>query len=204
MKVFGPMYARALRWAAHPHAPRFLGFLSFIEAIFFPVMPEVMLAPMTLARPLRWFRYASISLVGSLLGALVGYALGHFAYEAIKPLLASMGWIEHIDEQVTYLRGVAAESPWKAFWILVLAGFAPIPLKFFTWASGIVGVPLVPFMASMFIGRGKRVYLLAGAIRLGGPRAAAALQRWIEPLGWIAVSLLVALAGYLVWRAQGG
>jgi len=204
MKVFGPMYARALVWAAHPRAPRFLGFLSFIEAIFFPVMPEVMLAPMTLARPLHWFRYASISLVGSLLGALVGYALGYFAYEAIRPLLASLGWIGPIDEQVTYLRGVAAESPWKAFWILVLAGFAPIPLKFFTWASGIVGVPLVPFMASMFIGRGKRVYLLAGAIRLGGPRAAAALQRWIEPLGWIAVSLLVVLAGYLAWRAQGG
>lgn len=204
MKVFGPMYERALAWAAHPRAPRYLGFLSFIEAIFFPVMPEVMLAPMTLAKPLRWVRYATISLAGSLLGALVGYALGYFTYEAIKPLLASLGWIEKIDEQVTYLRGVAAESPWKAFWILVLAGFAPIPLKFFTWASGIVGVPLVPFMASMFIGRGKRVYLLAGAIRLGGPRAAVALQRWIEPLGWLAVSLLVAGAGYLVWRAQGG
>src|SRR5690606_29384950 len=120
----------------HPRAPRFLGFLSFIEAIFFPVMPEVMLAPMTLARPLHWFRYASISLVGSLLGALVGYALGYFAYEAIRPLLASLGWIGPIDEQVTYLRGVAAESPWKAFWILVLAGFAPLPAKFFSWVAG--------------------------------------------------------------------
>src|SRR5690606_20622882 len=147
MKLFQPMYERALVWAAHRSAPRFLGFLSFVEAIIFPVMPEVMLAPMTLAQPLRWFRYATISLLGSLAGALVGYALGYFAYEAIKPLLASLGWIEKIDEQVVYLRGVAAESPWKAFWILVLAGFAPIPLKLFTWASGIVGVPLVPFMA---------------------------------------------------------
>ena len=204
MKVFGPLYARALAWAAHPRAPRYLGVLSFVEAIFFPVMPEVMLAPMTLAQPGKWFRYATISLVSSLAGALVGYALGYFAYELVKPALASLGWIERIDEQVAYLRAVAEESPWKAFWILVLAGFAPIPLKFFTWASGIVGVPLVPFMASMFVGRGKRVYLLAGAIRLGGPRTAAALQRWIEPLGWIAVALLAAVAGYLVWRAQGG
>ena len=204
MKVFGPLYDRALAWAAHRRAPRLLAVLSFVEAIFFPVMPEVMLAPMTLAQPRKWFHYASISLGASLAGALVGYALGYFAYEAIKPLLASLGWIDKIDEQVTYLRAIAAESPWKAFWILVLAGFAPIPLKFFTWASGIVGVPLLPFMASMFVGRGKRVYLLAGAIRLGGPRAAAAVHRWIEPLGWIAVSLLVAAAGYLVWRAQGG
>ena len=201
MKVFAPLYERALRWAQHRHAPALLGVLSFVEAVFFPVMPEVMLAPMALSQPRRAFRYATISLVCSLAGALVGYALGHYAYELVKPAFASLGWAQHVDEQVTYLRGIAIESPWKAFWILVLAGFAPIPLKFFTWASGIVGVPLLPFMASMFIGRGKRVYLLALAIRIGGPRAEAALRRWIEPLGWIALLLLVAVFGWLAWRA---
>ena len=200
MKVFAPLYERALRWAQHRNAPAMLGVLSFVEAVFFPVMPEVMLAPMALSRPQRAFRYATISLACSLAGALVGYALGHYAYELVKPAFASLGWAQHVDEQVTYLRGIAIESPWKAFWILVLAGFAPIPLKFFTWASGIVGVPLLPFMASMFIGRGKRVYLLALAIRIGGPRAEAALRRWIEPLGWIALLLLVAVFGWLAWR----
>jgi membrane protein YqaA with SNARE-associated domain len=201
LKVFAPLYERALRWAQHRNAPVLLGVLSFVEAVFFPVMPEVMLAPMALSRPQRAFRYATISLACSLAGALVGYALGHYAYELVKPAFASLGWAQHVDEQVTYLRGIAIESPWKAFWILVLAGFAPIPLKFFTWASGIVGVPLLPFMASMFIGRGKRVYLLALAIRIGGPRAEAALRRWIEPLGWIALLLLVAVFGWLAWRA---
>ncbi|HTM69674.1 MAG TPA: YqaA family protein [Luteimonas sp.] len=201
MKVFAPLYERALRWAQHRNAPVLLGVLSFVEAVFFPVMPEVMLAPMALSRPQRAFRYATISLACSLAGALVGYALGHYAYELVKPAFASLGWAQHVDEQVAYLRGIAIESPWKAFWILVLAGFAPIPLKFFTWASGIVGVPLLPFMASMFIGRGKRVYLLALAIRIGGPRAEAALRRWIEPLGWIALLLLVAVFGWLAWRA---
>jgi membrane protein YqaA with SNARE-associated domain len=201
LKVFAPLYERALRWAQHRNAPAMLGVLSFVEAVFFPVMPEVMLAPMALSRPQRAFRYATISLACSLAGALVGYALGHYAYELVKPAFASLGWAQHVDEQVTYLRGIAIESPWKAFWILVLAGFAPIPLKFFTWASGIVGVPLLPFMASMFIGRGKRVYLLALAIRIGGPRAEAALRRWIEPLGWIALLLLVAVFGWLAWRA---
>jgi membrane protein YqaA with SNARE-associated domain len=201
LKIFAPMYERALRWAQHRNAPALLGLLSFVEAVFFPVMPEVMLAPMALSRPQRAFRYATISLACSLAGALVGYGLGHYAYELVKPAFASLGWAQHVDEQVTYLRGIAIESPWKAFWILVLAGFAPIPLKFFTWASGIVGVPLLPFMASMFIGRGKRVYLLALAIRIGGPRAEAALRRWIEPLGWIALLLLVAVFGWLAWRA---
>ena len=204
MKVFAPLYERALRWARHRNAPALLGVLSFVEAVFFPVMPEVMLAPMALSRPQRAFRYATISLACSLAGALVGYALGHYAYELVKPMFARLGWAGHIEEQVAYLRDIAIESPWKAFWILVLAGFAPIPLKFFTWASGIVGVPLLPFMASMFIGRGKRVYLLAAAIKLGGVRAEAALHRWIEPVGWIALSLLLAAVAWLGWRAYAG
>ena len=204
MKLFGPLYQRALVWARHPRAPSTLTGLSFIEAIFFPVMPEVMLAPMCLAQPKRGFWFATLSLIGSLAGALVGYALGHFAYELVKPLLTSLGWIDKIDEQVRYLREVSANSPWKAFWILVIAGFAPIPLKFFTWAAGIVGVPLLPFMASMFVGRGKRVYLLAGAIRLGGERAEKALHRYIEPVGWVALILLVFAFGYLLYRANAG
>ena len=204
MKLFGPIYERALAWARNPHAPALLTGLSFAEAVFFPVPPEVMLAPMALSQPRRAFRFASLSLLGSLAGALLGYALGHYAYELVKPLFVSLGWIDRIDAQVEYLRGIAADSPWKTFWILVLAGFTPIPLKFFTWASGIVGVPLLPFMASMAVGRGKRVYLVAAAIRLGGERAEAALRRWIEPLGWIATALLVAGIGYLAWRSQTG
>lgn len=204
MKLFGPLYERTLVWARHPRAPAFLVGLSFAEAVVFPVPPEVMLAPMSLSQPRRSFWFATLSLAGSLAGAVLGYLLGHFAYELVKPLFAALGWIDRIDAQVTYLREVAAQSPWKAFWILVIAGFTPIPLKIFTWAAGIVGVPMVPFLAAMLVGRGKRVYLVALAIRLGGARAEAALRRYIEPIGWIAIALLAAVAGYLVWRARNG
>ena len=203
MKLFGPLYARTMAWARHPRAPALLGLLSFAEAVVFPVPPEVMLAPMSLAQPLRAFRFATISLLGSLAGAVLGYALGHFAYELVKPMFEALGWIDRIDEQVAYLRDIAEQSPWKAFGILVLAGFTPIPLKIFTWASGIVGVPMFPFMASMLVGRGKRVYLVALAIRLGGARAEAALNRYIEPVGWVSTALLVGLAGWLAWHAWG-
>ena len=161
-----------------------------------------MLLPMCVARPRRGFWFAFLSLCGSLVGALIGYALGHYAFELLRPALASMGWLEHIDKQVAWLRGIAVESPWKAFWVLVLAGLAPIPLKFFTWASGIVGVPLLPFMASMAVGRGKRVFLVAAAIRLGGERAETALHRYIEPIGWIVLAVIAAAIGYLVWRSR--
>ena len=96
-----------------------------------------------------WF--ATISLVFGLLGAVVGYLLGYFAYELVKPMLAALGWLDKIDAQVAELREITAQSPWKAFWLLVIAGFTPIPLKIFTWASGIVGVPFLPFLASMAI-----------------------------------------------------
>jgi membrane protein YqaA with SNARE-associated domain len=196
MKLFKPLYELALKWAAHRHAPWYLGVLSFVEAIIFPVAPEIMLAPMVLAKPEKWARYAAISLVGSVLGALVGYALGHWAFDFVRPLLADLGWLPRIDEYVAELSKDVQQHPWSAFWSLVLAGFLPIPLKIFTWASGIVGVPMLAFVASMIIGRGKRVFLLAGAIRLGGPRAEAALHRWIEPIGWLAVGLLVAVFIY--------
>lgn len=204
MKIFAPLYERTLAWAQHRRAPQLLVGLSLIEAIFFPVMPEVMLAPMCLARPRRGFWFATLSLAGSLAGAVVGYGLGHYAYELVKPVLASLGWIERIDAQVAALRVVVAESPWKAFWLLVLAGFSPIPLKIFTWASGVVGVPMLPFMASMLVGRGKRVFLVALAIRIGGERAERALYRYIEPIGWLALALLVAGIGYLAFRANAG
>jgi membrane protein YqaA with SNARE-associated domain len=202
MKLFGPMYERALAWARHPRAPALLTALSFAEAVIVPVPPEVMLAPMCLSQPRRSFRFATLSMLGSVAGAVLGYALGHYAFELLKPALASLGWIDRIDAQVDYLRGIAAQSPWKTFWILVLAGFTPIPLKFFTWASGIVGVPLLPFLASMAVGRGKRVFLIAIAIRLGGARAEAALRRYIEPIGWTALVLLVAGIAYLAWRSH--
>jgi len=202
MKLFAPLYERALRWARHPKAPALLGGLSFAEAIVFPVMPEVMLAPMCLGQPRRGFRFATISLVCSLAGAVVGYLLGHYAYEAVKPMLGALGWLGRIDAEVAELRGIVAHSPWKAFWLLVIAGFTPIPLKIFTWASGVVGVPMLPFLAAMLVGRGKRVYLLALVIRLGGERAERALHRWIEPVGWAALALLAALAGWLLLRGH--
>ena len=203
MNLFRPLYERALRWSRHPKAPSLLGGLSFAEAIVFPVMPEVMLAPMCLAQPRRGFWFATISLAFSLLGAVVGYLLGHYAYELVKPLLESLGWLDKIDAQVTHLREITAESPWKAFWLLVLAGFTPIPLKLFTWASGIVGIPMLPFLASMLVGRGKRVYLVAAAIRLGGERAERALHRWIEHIGWGVLVLLAAGIGWLLLRGHG-
>ena len=194
MKLFKPLYEFALRWAAHPLAEYYLAGLSFVEAFIFPIAPEVMLAPMTLAKPKRWARYATISLAGSICGAFIGYALGHYAFHLVRPLLDDLGWLPTLDELIAKLR---SESGWKIFWMLVAAGFLPIPLKIFTWASGIVGVPIPAFIAGMVVGRGKRVYILCALIRLGGEKAEAAIHRWIEWIGWALIALIVLLVIYL-------
>lgn len=202
LKIFGPLYERAITWARHRHAPAYLTGLSFVEAIIFPIMPEVMLAPMSVAQPRKAFWFATLSIVGSMAGALVGYFLGHYAFEALKPVFAALGMLPSIESGIATVQAKMAESPWAVFFFLVLGGFMPIPMKVFTWASGIVGVPMLQYVLSMLIGRGKRVYLLALAVRLGGERAEAALRRYIEPIGWVATVVLAAAVAWLVWRSQ--
>ena len=203
MKLFAPLYDRALGWARHRHAERYLALLSFVEAIIFPVMPEVMLAPMCVGAPRKAFRFATLSLAFSMVGSLVGYALGHFAFEALKPMFAALGMLPSIESGIHTVQAKMAESPWAVFWFLVLGGFMPIPMKVFTWASGIVGVPLLPYFLAMAVGRGKRVYLLALVIRIGGEKAEATLRRYIEPIGWLAIVAVAAIIGWLVWRSHG-
>ena len=200
MQLFGKFYARALAWASDPRALYYLCGLSFVEAFIFPVMPEVMLAPMMLARRARAFFYANMSLLFSLLGALVGYALGHWAYEAIKPLFSA-----HVQAVITTwvvtLRRDMNEHWLTMLGALTLAALQPvIPMKLVTWSSGIVGVPIVPFLACIAVGRGKRVWLLALLIRWFGDRAERMLRKNIEWIGWVALVLLGALVVWLLLR----
>lgn len=197
MKLFGPLYEKTLGWSRHRRAPALLFVLSFFEAIVFPVPPEVMLAPMSLAQPRRAFWFATVSLAGSMIGMFIGYAIGHYALEAAMPLLERAGYAGQFES-------IKQQASQNGFWLLLIAGFTPIPFKVFTLASGAVGMPLLPFFFGALIGRGKRVYLVAGAIRLGGERAQAALHKHIEPVGWGALTLLAGLIGWLVWRSTGG
>ena len=131
--------------------------------------------------------------MGSMVGMFVGYALGHFAIDLAMPLIEKMGYAAQFDD-------IKQQAESNGFWLLLLAGFTPIPFKIFTIASGAVGMPLLPFFFGALIGRGKRVYLVAGAIAWGGEKAQAKLHKYIEPVGWIALSLLVALIMYIVFK----
>ena len=194
MRLFAPIYERVMRWAAHEKAAWILAILSFFEAFVFPVPPEVMLAPMTLARPKLGLRFEALSLAASTLGGLVGYAIGYYAYEAVYPWLQALGYGATLDKA----RAMISEH---GFMFLLVGGFLPIPFKFLTIAAGASSVPIWHFIAGALIGRGKRVFIVAGAIMLGGERAEHAIRRYVEWIGWGLVILIVAvLAGLRYWN----
>ena len=155
MKLFSLLYDRVLRWSAHHHAERYLAGLSFAESSFFPIPPDVMLAPMTLARPDRGWRFAGVTTVASVLGGLAGYAIGWLALDLIEPLLRSLGYWEN------YSRSTAWFETW-GFLAVLAAGFSPIPYKVFTIAAGALHMLLPAFFVASLVGRGGRFFLVAG------------------------------------------
>ncbi len=191
MRLFGPLYDRVLSWAGHPHAPRYLGVLSFAESSFFPVPPDVMLAPMTLARPEAAGRYALLTTVASVIGGLAGYAIGHFAMDLAEPWMRSVGyWDGYLEVRHWFER-------W-GFWAVLAAGFSPIPYKLFTIAAGTLSMFLPAFVAASVVGRGARFFLVAYLVRWGGPAVERRMKTHIEIFGWMFVGLIV--IAYLLLR----
>ena len=182
MRLFSPLYARAMQWARHRHAPAYLGTMSFAESSFFPVPPDVMLAPMCLARPERAWRFALLTTLASVAGGLAGYAIGYFAFESLAP------WLRTTKYWASYQTAVQWFSDY-GFWAVFIAGFSPIPYKVFTIAAGALSMALLPFTLASLVGRGARFYLLAGLMKWGGERMEAALHSYVDRLGWALVAL---------------
>lgn len=193
--MFTALYDRVLSWSAHPKAPAYLGALSFAESSFFPIPPDVMLAPMCLARPLRAFRYAALCTLASVLGGLAGYLVGRLAFAGIE------GWLMGSSYAPAFQQAVESFEVY-GFWYILLAGFSPIPYKVFTISAGVVGMPLAPFLLGSVAGRGGRFFLVASLIRLGGESFASRLRPWVDAIGWATVALVV--IGFIAWRAFGG
>ncbi len=184
MRLFSALYDRVIRWSRHPHALRYLVALSFAESSFFPVPPDVMLAPMTLARPERGWHYAFWCTLASVIGGVAGYAIGWLALDAVEPLLKARGYWE------SYLAATEMFQKW-GFWAVLIAGFSPIPYKVFTIAAGALHFTLPVFAVASFIGRGGRFFLVAGLLMWGGETMERRLKQHIDTLGWITVACVV-------------
>ena len=187
MKLFSIMYLRAMIWARLPNAPWYLSALSFAESSFFPIPPDVMLAPMSLAKPESAWRFALITTVASVLGGLLGYFIGASLFDMIEPhLKTSSYW-------APYQTAMQWFEQW-GFWAIFVAGFSPIPYKVFTIAAGSFAMALLPFTIASAIGRGMRFFMVAGLMKWGGAKMEASLHKYVDRIGWVTVALVVIAA----------
>jgi membrane protein YqaA with SNARE-associated domain len=173
-----------MRWARHRHAPWYLGGMSFAESSFFPIPPDVMLAPMCLAQPKRALFFATLTTLTSVVGGIFGFLIGMFAFELIEPVLMESSYYEK------YLVARDWFSEW-GFVAIFIAGFSPVPYKVFTITAGVIGMAFLPFLFASFVGRGARFYLVASLMAWGGKAMEDKLRQWVDLLGWLTVLLLV-------------
>ncbi len=157
-------YSRALALAASRHAMLAMGAISFAESSFFPLPPDILLVPMTLAQPRRAWLLAAVCTITSVLGGFVGYAIGYFLFDAVgRPVLE----FYHAMDRYEALK--AAFAQWGA-WIIILKGLTPIPFKLVTIASGVAQFPLLTFALASLVSRSFRFFLLAALLwRFGDP-----------------------------------
>ena len=186
---FGVIFDRVMLWAKHKHAQYYLAGLSFAESCVLPFPPpDVMLAPMSLAKQEHAWRYAAITTVMSVLGGVAGYLIGMFAIELIWENYAQTEW---------YIAAKTEFDNWGV-WAVLLAAFSPIPYKLFTITAGALALDVTTFMLASFVGRGARFYLVAGLMLAGGEKMQTTLRKYVDWIGWIVVLLAIIL--YLVLR----
>ncbi len=160
------IYDWTLSLAEKKLAGLWLGLLSFAEASFFPIPPDVLLIPLCLGRLRKAFRFALICSVASVLGGLAGYAMGAFAWDGL-----SLWFFQYVpgftEEKFARIQEWYAEWGWP---LVFLAGFSPIPYKIFTIASGVLGMALLPFILASAVSRSARFFLVAALVaKFGEP-----------------------------------
>ena len=189
MQLFENIYNRVMQFSRRKSAPYYLSLLSFVESFILPFPPpDVMLAPMALAKPHRAMRFASLTLFFSVLGGLVGYSIGAFLFDQAEPLIIEWGYQARFETVIAWF------DAW-GFWAVLVAGFSPVPYKIFTIAAGVLNLAIIPFVLASIIGRGARFFLLAWCLAKFGPAIEPRLVRYIEYIGWAIVAALVLVTG---------
>lgn len=192
MQLFSSLYDNVLGWSAHKYASRYLAIMSFAESSFFPVPPDVMLAPMVLAKPEYGWRYALITSMFSVLGGIAGYLIGFYAFDLVAPLLKDIGyWQNYLTIKDWFVE-------W-GFWAVFLAGFSPIPYKIFTIGAGAVSLAFFPFLIASVISRSARFFIVAAVIIAGGEKMEKVIKKYIDLIGWFLIFLFIVYLAYRLY-----
>lgn len=184
------LYDWTLGLVQHRHALWALAVVAFVESSFFPIPPDILMIPMIIARPRRAWLIAGVALVASVLGGLLGYAIGALAFESLgQPILASLGKAEAMAEFSTRFNDMG-------FWAVLVAGVTPFPYKVITIMSGWTGMPLGTFIMTSILARGLRFFVVAGLLWRFGAPIRDFIERRLGLMFTLAVALLI--GGFMV------
>ena len=186
------LYNRVLALSAHPRAPTWLGVVSFAESSFFPIPPDAMLVPMCLARPQRALQYAAVCTIASVVGGMLGYAIGFWLFDALAmPVLRAYGYGDALA------RFTAWYDQWGV-WVILIKGLTPIPYKIVTIASGAAHFDFLTFLMASIVTRGARFFVLALLLRKFGEPIRAFIERRLTLITSVAAAGIV--GGFLLLK----
>ncbi|HEY8127113.1 MAG TPA: YqaA family protein [Hyphomicrobium sp.] len=183
------IYDWTMRMAASEKAPWALAVVSFAESSFFPIPPDVMLIPMVLSNRQKAWWYATIATIASVVGGLLGYAIGYYLYDAVGlPILRFYGREHALDSFITFVQEYGVPA-------VIIKGMTPIPYKVVTIAAGVGKMNLLAFIGASIIARSMRFYLVAGLLYFFGEP----IRSFIEGrLALVTTAFLVLLVGGFV------
>ena len=190
MRWLRRLYDWVLHWADTPYAAPALFLLTFSESSFFPVPPDVLLIALVMGARRRWFQYALLCTIASILGGLAGYGIGYWLMDTVGQRIIAF---YHAQE---YYRQVMEWYSRYDYWIVFIAALTPIPYKVFTIASGAFHMNIPGFTVISMLGRGMRFFLVAGLLFWFGPPIQRFIDRYFNLLSFLFVILLI--GGFLV------
>ena len=195
--MFGKLYNKTIQLAGSNNSKFFLGGVSFIESFIFPIPPDVIIIPMTIAKPKNWIKIALIATIGSVLGAILGYLIGYIFFNEIGIKIFELYGVDNasfLKDKVASEGGVIARIT-----LLAIAGFTPVPFKLLTITSGFVHFNLFYFVLVSLITRGSRFFIIAFLIGNFGPTMKKIIERRMIIISVI-FTIIVMIIAYLVYN----
>ena len=195
--MFKELYYKSLKLAGHKSSKIFLGIISFIESFIFPIPPDVLIIPMTIAKRNEWFKIALTATIGSVLGAILGYFIGYIFFNEIGIKIFELYGVDNasfLKDKVSSDGGVIA---WMT--LLAIAGFTPVPFKLLTITSGFVNFNIFYFIIISILTRGSRFFIIAFLIGNFGPAMKKIIEKKLITLS-IIFSIIIIIVAYLVYN----
>ena len=199
--MFKELYNKTIKLAGHKSSKLILGIISFIESFIFPIPPDVLIIPMTIAKKNDWIKIAFVATTGSVLGALLGYLIGFVFFNEIGIKIFELYGVDNtsfLKEKFSSEGGVIA---WMT--LLAIAGFTPVPFKLLTITSGFVGFNIFYFLMVSAITRGTRFFLISFLIGKFGSAMKEIIEKKLIKVS-IFISIIIIVGAFLVYKFLKG